>query len=578
MPHPARSFWSMSLSVSLSALALGLCVPSIVIADEPAVAEVPVVRHDENLHDEIDRLIVAGLPDYERLAAPLASDAEFLRRITLDLIGQLPTTAQTRAFLADADPLKRETLIERLLADPASARQLQRMFDLALMRRLPVKHVPVAEWEAFLRKSFAANKGYDAIVREILSADGTDPKNRGPARFVLDREGDSHEITRDIGRVFLGANIECAQCHDHPLVDDFKQAHYYGIQAFLVRSFLHTDEKKLATLAEKAEGEVTFESVFDIRDKKSSGPKSLPPQVFERVAFTEPKFEKGQEYVVAPDDKKKTVRPVPKFSRREHLAQAIAGRENRRFARTAVNRVWCEMFGRGLVHPLDADHAANPPSHPELLDFLTDAFVRNDFDVKHLMREIALSRTYQRSSRSTPSSDPAAEPVKEDRFARAILKPLSPSQFAWSILQATGEADVHRATFGDKLTEEALHQRLAGHEGAFVNLFGGLPGEPPQSFDSTVDQVLYLSNHSTVASFLVPKPGNLADRLLKLPTDRPTAIAEELYLSILVRAPTAEESDEVAEYLKEIVGEARTAAVRDLIWAVVMSSEFRFVH
>lgn len=547
----------------------------------PAAAAVEVAAIAESptpLHAEIDRLIRVRTPDYDTLAAPLASDGEFLRRVSLDLTGLLPSITETRAFLADADPAKREKLVNRLLAHPSYPRHMQRTFDVVLMRRLSAKHVPAPAWETFLRNSFAEDKGYDQIVRELLAADGTDPNVRGPARFVLDRDGDSHEITRDVARIFLGANLDCAQCHDHPTVEGFKQAHYYGIQAFVVRSFLFTDEKKVAMMAEKAEGEVTFESVFEIRDKKSSGPKSLPPQIFEKVSFAEPKFDKGQEYVVAPDPKKKEVRPIPKFSRRAHLADAVASRDNRRFARTAVNRVWSILFARGLVHPVDMDHAANPPSHPELLELLTDEFMRNRYEVRWLLREIVLSSTYQRSSQRPVSGDGKAEFPPEATFAQAPVRALSPAQFAWSYCQATGEADVQRNALGDKFTEEAHFQRMAGYETQFTNRFGGQAGKPVEGLEATIDQALWLSNDAGILSLLNVRPGSLSDRLVKLPVDNPAAIAEELYLATLVRPPTPQEVADVAEYLNDTTPETRPNAIKDLVWAVTMSSEFRVLH
>lgn len=571
LPHCGAFVVCAALLATSASAAFAQSPPA---ADDSAVAETPPA-----LHDEIDRLISAKTPNYEQLAAPIASDGEFLRRVSLDLTGLLPNIAATRAFLADADPAKREKLVDRLLAAPTYPRHMQRTFDVMLMRRLSGKHVPLPAWETFLRTAFAENKGYDQIVREILAADGTDANQRGPARFLLDRDGDSHEITRDVARIFLGANLDCAQCHDHPSVSDFHQSHYYGIQAFVVRSFLHTDEKKVAMLAEKAEGEVTFESVFEIRDKKSSGPKSLPPQIFEKVSFTEPKFEKGQEYVVAPDPKKKEVRPVPKFSRRAHLADAITARDNRRFARTAVNRVWSVVFGRGIVHPVDMDHSANPPSHPELLDLMTDEFVRNRFDVKWLLRELVLSKTYQRSSRLPATADgKAAEALPEEAFAQALIRPLSPAQFAWSYCEATGESTLQANSFGDKLTEELLQQRMAGYETQFVNHFGGQPGKPVENLEATIDQALWLSNDAGILSLLNVRNGSLTDRLLKLPADNPQAVAEELYLSALVRLPSAQEVQDVADYLRDLTAEARANAAKELVWALTMSSEFRVLH
>src|SRR5262249_14694321 len=182
-----------------------------------------------------------------------ASDAEFLRRAFLDLAGTLPTAEQARDFLKDLSPDKRARLIDRLLAGPGYARRMQAAFDALLMDRRPDKHVPAAQWQAFLPAALAENTPYDQLVREILSADGTDPKARAAAKFYLDREGEPHLLTRDIGRLFLGMNLQCAQCHDHPLVRHYRQDHYYGVFAFLNRSFVFTDKaKKFSVFAEKA--------------------------------------------------------------------------------------------------------------------------------------------------------------------------------------------------------------------------------------------------------------------------------------------------------------------------------------
>jgi hypothetical protein len=527
------------------------------------------------LHRQIDKHIVAKTPGFQKIAAPQSSDAEFIRRITLDLTGTIPTTKQVQDFLADKSPNKRTKIIDRLLNTPEYARHLQRRFDVMLMRRLPQKNVTSTEWQTFLRKSFAANKPWDQLVREILSADGTDPKNRGPASFYLDRNGDVNVLTQDIGRVFLGANLECAQCHDHPEIDDYKQATYYGISAFYVRSYVIKDKKlKKSVIAEKGIGEVSFESVFDIRDKKSKGPKSTTPAVFTAKMKTEPKFKKGQEYKRKPT---KTIGGIPKFSRRDKFPAVMTSTKNTRFARTAVNRLWEMYLGRGIVHPVDMDHSDNPPSHPKLLNLLTREFQAHKYDIKWLIREIVLTETYQRSSRK-PKANKTAEPPAEETFAVAILRPLTPAQLAWAVLEATGQTAVQRKSLAKKLTEPLLHSRLASYEKRFVALFGGQPGKPPEDFQSSVDQVLFLSNDNTVMTLIRPRAGNLADRLGKVPANQPDKIAQELFLGAFSRQPTKEETADITAYLKNTTGPKRATAIQELVWAMVTSAEFRFNH
>jgi hypothetical protein len=523
-----------------------------------------VVRAQTPLHQRIDQAIAAGQPDFARRAAGPASDAEFLRRIYLDLTGVIPTTTQARDFLKDTSPGKRQTLIERLLASPEHARHLATWLDVMLMERLADKHVPRAQWLEYLRTSAAENKPWDALVREMLSSDGADSKTRPAAKFYLERQAEANVLTRDISRLMLGTNLQCCQCHDHPRIDDYKQLHYYGLFAFLNRSSVVVDQKlKMAVLSEKADGDVTFQSVFDpAKVTKHTGPR-LP----EGAPLKEPAVEKGKEYVVAPA---KNARAVPKYSRRALLGPTLARADNEQFKRNIANRLWAMMMGRGLVHPLDLDHSANPPSHPELLKLLADDIGARKFDMRGFLRELALSQTYQRSSEQ-PSG--GKEPEKAS-YAVALLKPLTPEQLAFSLLQATGLTDAERLALGKNANEAALYARLAGNAAPIVKAFAG-PAGKPQEFDAQLDQALFLANGPTVRAWLTPRAGNLIDRLAKLTnTD---ALAEELYVSVFTRLPSAEERKEVADFLASR-SKDRAVALQDMAWAILASAEFRFNH
>jgi Protein of unknown function (DUF1549)/Protein of unknown function (DUF1553) len=518
----------------------------------------------DGLSERIDTLIAAGHRDYAVNAAPIVGDDEFLRRITLDLIGRVPTATEIRTFLAERSPLKRIRAIDGLLANPECARRLAQHVDVTLMERRRDAKVARAAWEEYLRGSFAANKPFDVLVREILSADGADPTTRAAAKFFLDRDLEPQIVTRDIARLFFGHNIQCAQCHDHPLVEDYKQDEYFGIQAFFNRTFLFPNaQAPTAVIAEKAEGEVTFTSVFD----KAKLVKSTGPRVPGRSVVADPKMEKGKEYAVAPA---KDVRPIPNYSRFSKLASAIVTGDNPAFRRTAANRWWAFLMGRGLIHPLDQDHTANPPSHPELLNVLADEFAAHKFDVKWLLREIAMSQTYQRSS--APSV--GAKDLGIDRFAVAPLKPLVPEQFAFALMQATGFTDAERLALGTNLTDAALHARLAPNAAPFLNIFGARPGETEDKFASTLDQTLFLKHGGTVRNLIAPRAGNLVERTMKLSDD--DAIADELFLSVFTRLPTLDERKDVADALKAVPN--RSAGLSEIVWALVASAEFRFNH
>jgi hypothetical protein len=494
------------------------------------------------LPPRIDKLIAAGVPDFAKHAAPLADDAEFVRRIYLDLTGTIPTSAEVRTFLDDKSASKRAKLVNQLLDSPGYVRRMTWFLDVTLMERRPDAKVPRAAWEAYLTTVVTENRPYDEFVRELLSADGTDAKTRPAAKFLLDRNLEPDLVTRDLSRIFMGRNLQCAQCHDHPNVDDYKQDEYYGIAAFLNRSFLFPNPGvPNATIAEKAEGDVTFVSVFDKTKKQNT----TVPKILGCKPIVETKPEKGKEYKVAPAP---NVRPIPTYSRRELLAGAITSPENKAFARTAVNRIWTMLLGRGIVNAPEWDHTANPPSHPELLDLLAAEFVKHNHDIKWLLGQIALSDTYQRSS-AVPAS---LTDVPPDRYLVATLKPLSPEQLAFAVAQVGGQPNG------------------TGALGIFRSTFGARPGEPQDTFISTLDQTLFLKYGATVRVMLAPRGVALA----KL-TDS-DAIANELFLSVLARLPTADEKKDVADALKS--AKDRNAALSELVWALVASAEFRFNH
>lgn len=320
--------------------------------------------------------------------APPASDGEFARRVYLDLTGMVPSSAELAAFVADASADKRVKLIDQLLASPRYVRHMANVFDVMWMERRPDKNVPAAEWQQYLFDSFAANKPYDQLAREVLSSDGTDAATRPAAKFFLDRDAEPNLMTRDIGRIFFGRDYQCNQCHNHPLIDDYLQPDYYGIFAFVNRTDLFTGKDKKVVLMDKADGEVSYQSVFD---KAAIG--ITWPRVPGGKQVEEPKFNPGEEYVVAPA---KEVRHVPKYSRRLQLAAQIVP-TNKPFNRNIANRLWGQMLGRALVEPVEFQYAGNPPSNPQLLEMLADEFAAMKYDIKGFLREIALSQAYQRA-------------------------------------------------------------------------------------------------------------------------------------------------------------------------------------
>ncbi|MBA3315331.1 MAG: DUF1549 domain-containing protein [Planctomycetaceae bacterium] len=364
-------FWSVLIATAFA---------SIGQADEPAPVAVP-------LHARIDQFVEADPGPI----APLASDEEFLRRISLDLTGLPPTPDEVRAFIADADGEKRTKTVDQLLADPRYARHMATVFDVMLMERRAASAVSDDEWKNYLVASFRQNKPYNVLAKELLSADGSDSATRPAARFFLDRAVEPNLLTRDVGRIFFGRDMQCAQCHDHPLIDDYKQADYQGLLAFMqgLSAFTAPAPDGKLYVAERIGSEIAFESVFVKGVKHATGPR-IPGG----VELVEPAFPPGEEYTIAPAD---GVRPIPKFSRRATLAETVTNGGNHWFNDNVANRLWMVLMGRGLVQPPDLHHSSNPPTNPALLRLLSDEFVRLGYDMRTFLREIALTKAYQRS-------------------------------------------------------------------------------------------------------------------------------------------------------------------------------------
>jgi hypothetical protein len=460
-------------------------------------------------------------------------------------------------------------------------------FDLMLMERRADQHVTTSEWRAYLYSAFRQNRPYDELVREVVNADGGGQGPRAAAKFYLDRAADANVLTRDVGRLFLGIDLQCAQCHDHPLIDDYKQAHYYGLFAFLGRGQLTQDAAGKSTYDEKADGDVTFASVFVKNVSHGTGPRLL-----DGIETPDPALVKGQEYWAFPSEKG---RLIPRYSRRALLPARLTDRSQTPFYRNIVNRLWALMFGQGLVAPLDMHHSDNPAVHPELLDLLAADFAASGCDIRRFMRELALTRAYQRSSEppSAASADAAAQ------LMAAQVRPMSPEQIGWSVMQATGVLANYRAaaettlfaldpkmaaiaslgpkgqTLRAELIEQRVYDQLNPSIGAFVYQFGGVAGQAQDRGQATVHQALMLTNGEPIQSWLSPSGANLLARL-KAIVD-PALVAEELYLSLLTRRPTAEERHEVRDYLAPRSAD-REAALRELAWGLLASIEFRFNH
>ena len=536
------------------------------------------------LHQQIDELIGKRLVELKVVPATVSSDAEFVRRVYLDLTGVIPTAKQARAFLDDSAPDKRQRLIDELLASPDHAIHMARVFDVMLIeRRIPTitsYDVPAQKWREYLTGAFAENQPWDRMVRDVLSSDGTDERNAAGVKFYLVRDVAPHQLTRDVGRLFLGVDLQCAQCHDDPRIESYRQADYFGIYAFLQRMTAYRDnDKNVSLVGETAVGKTSFVSVFTAKGGETN------PRLPGGEMVADPEVEKDKEYVVKPGPKE---RGVPTYSRRLKLAELLPRATTQGFSRNIVNRLWAMLMGRGLVHPLDLHHAGNPPSHPELLDRLERWLVEHQYDLRALLREMLLSQTYQRSS-------VLPEGVKElpdEAFAAAPLRGLSPEQLSWSLLQATGRIEQHFSQFAAKQKSDAAKpddappawtaratqlEPLERQTRPLITVFAGLPGQPDGDFQPVVDQALHLLNSPAMLPLLRDELSTLLKRLTAISEIEP--LAEELYLSVLSRRPNADETAQVRELMESKKSpEERREPLTALIWGLLLSSEFRLNH
>jgi len=519
--------------------------------------------------EAVDRAITAKAATAKQPLAGPASDAEFLRRAWLDFGGTIPTAEEARKYFADKDAGKRAKLIDQLIASPRFAERMGEAFHIQLMER----NGNSLEWRSYLTESFRANKPWDQMAREIISPDFKDEKLRGAGYFITRRlekvgqqDTDYPGLTRDTGRLFMGVDLQCCQCHKHLTVSDYKQADFSGLFMAFQNAKLQkpggdyrTDWVAEGMVAKKYE----FVSVL------SSAKGATGPRVPLGKEVEIPTLAKEEQWIVPPDTKGKKA-GIPRFSPLKEIAERLASPENPFFARNIANRIWFHLMGRGLVEPLDLMHSENPASHPELFDLLAQEMTAHKFDVKWLLRELALTQAYQRGS----VIPPGAKDPPEDVFSVAKERPLSAEQLARAFLVATGE---HERVAEGKGWEgiEGTKYSQKEFEKAFTAAFANEAREPELAVNPTLRSALFLRNNELVLWSLQRRTGNLIDRVAAM--SDPAQIADEIYTAILTRPPTEDEKSDVAKYLTKHAADCEKA-LGHYAWAMLSSIEFFANH
>jgi Protein of unknown function (DUF1549)/Protein of unknown function (DUF1553) len=483
------------------------------------------------------------------------SDEEFVRRAFLDTIGMLPTPAEVRAFLTDQRADKRARLSDALLERPEFvdywAVQLGDLFQNRRERDHDVRGSKgVRAFHEWIRRQVAANRAWDELARDVLTAQGNSTDNPAIGYYIVtvgeNRQAEKSEVVASVAQAFLGTRVGCAQCHNHPL-EKYTQDDYYHFAGFFSRiNFQRQEPAKGATV-------LKLGSQDPRNDKNPVGVtqprtnKFLKPQPLDRSAVA---VEPGQDPRVA-------------------LAAWITDPKNEYFAGAMVNRLWRHFLSVGLVEPVDDLRASNPPTNPELWQALKQEFVAHRFDLKHMMRVILNSRTYQLSSATQPGN------VADSRFYSHYYARRLPAEVLLDALAQT--TDVPDSFPGYPVGVRAIQLPEPGLRSYFLTLFGRSDRVTAcaceRSGEVTMPQLLHLQNGQSVVQKIRAGDGRLATLLKSKMTDE--QIVEELFLATLCKRPTPAQLETIKKSLTE---DSHEEVFRDLFWALLNSKEFAFNH
>ena len=509
-----------------------------------------VVPEGSSPAQAIDMFVAAGWQANGIAASPRCDDATFVRRIYLDLIGRIPTVEEASQFTSAENSGKRDALVNELLGSPEYARHMAELFDVMLLGRESTRsgrrgrgRFDRSDWRVYLTEAFAANRPWNHMARDMtLARDAEDTDVRG-GWFLYERRDDHQAIAEAVGPAFFGIRVECAQCHDHPLASEILQSHYWGLVAFFNRG-KNQDTEHGPRVTETALG--GFQKYTDLAgDSFETQLTFFEGPIINEERPPEGTAESDDDYLPVSQGEPR----VPKFSRRQQFVDRMLA-DHPLVASAFVNRMWALLMGRGIVHPFDRMDSAHEPSHPELLQWLSDDFRRSGYDVKRLVQAIVTTHAYQLDS--VPADDKALP----QHFAYSLDKPLDAESLLRSAyVVATGEPTEPAA--------ELLRE--------FSRNF---PDVLPEESTTNVSSALMMTNHHAFNDLLSGEAAT-AIRELSAKTDRRETVRDAFRL-IFGREPDEAELAHGSDYLATHANHEQ--AVRQLAWALVSSAEFRFNH
>lgn len=505
---------------------------------------------------QVDASLAAELFESQTELAPQCDDATYLRRVWLDLVGDIPTPEHLIAFTLDPSADKRQRVVRDLLADPQYGVNWARYWrDVIFYRRIEDRALIASNaLEADLGQQLNENKPWDEIAAAFITATG-DVKDNGSTAIIMAQEGRTEETTAEVARIFLGMQIQCAQCHDHPY-DRWKREEFHELAAFFPRigvrpvrtatsrSFQVVASDRQFRFAKEDDGNRPMPEHFmpDLEDPSAPGTQMQP-----KFFLTTAKLPYG----------------TVDSQRREMLAKYLT--RNEWFAVAAVNRLWSELVGRGFYEPVDDVGPDRTATAPETLKILAQGFRDADYDVKWLFETIAATDAYQRQSR------PRSTEEEQTPFAANVPQPLRADQLYNALLSALDipEAEPNRPSRGG--AGGGLRGQQRDPRMQFNLTFGFDPSEPREAISGSIPQSLAMMNSAQVAGGLRANRGVLSGLLEEI--DDNDELFTELYLRTLSRQPTEDELERANAYLDEVGN--RQQAIEDLAWALVNSAEFR---
>lgn len=502
----------------------------------------------ERLAATIDRHVEVRWKSDGITPAPLADDAEFLRRVSLHVGGTIPAVAQVRQFLGSNSPEKRRQVVDELLDSPLYITHFSNFWMRVMM---PESSTDVQAaflrpgFQAWLRQHLSNNTHYDKMVYELmttrLSGDRSmnaamqNTDGLSPIAFFTTKQIKPENLAAATSRMFLGIRIECAQCHNHPH-DVWKQEQFWGYAAFFagIERLNRTDDSVGAV-----------KEVFDRRELTIPERETVVQATY--LDGSQPRWRSGE-------------------TSRKTLAEWMTARENPYFAKACVNRIWGHLFGVGIVEPIDDFGETNKPSHPELLDELAADFAEHEFDLKYLIRGITASKAYQRSSQKTEASQ--SEP---QQFARMAVQGLTGEQLFDSIAVAVGYLEPFQQP-------QPFAVNTTGARGEFLELFAP-DNTSATERQTSILQALALMNGQFVSNATSVDQSSTLTAIAEFPLMKTSDRVEALYLATLSRKPRREEIERLTSYVDAGGPEKNSRqALADVFWALLNSSEFLFNH